>query len=283
MRELDEYLNKVQHLPPAPAILPQLLVLLNQEDIDCGKVVDLITYDPSLTASVLQLCNSAAKGGASRVSNITEAIMRIGFFEVYCTVASVLAQRALAAEQKGYGMERGDLWKHSISTALAAQTLAQTRGESPTLAFTAALLHDIGKLVLANALEQTYARLVEETEKGGQSLLEAEKKLLGVQHAEIGARLLVRWNFPTELISAVEFHHDPARAGAQHERLAAYVYLGNVIAYSLGFGFGRQAFAFRTKEEGLRIVGAQPEELERAMIRTLELSKSVQHLVNGKG
>ncbi len=277
MQELDDYINKVKHLPPAPVVLPQLLPLLNQPDIDCSRVVEVITYDQSLTAAVIQTCNSAYFAGRSPVDDIQEAIQRLGFREVYQIVLAVSGSRVLGPAQKGYGIAEGELWKHSVCTAVAAQLMAEDQGGDTSLVFTAALMHDVGKLVLAGALESIYAKVVEETEQNQYSLLETEKKLLGVQHAEVGGRLLARWKFPANLVSAVWFHHQP-EAAKPHEKLASYVYLGNMIAHFMGYGFGHQAFALRGRAEALEILGLTADDLARYMMKTLEKFEEVQKL-----
>lgn len=282
MQELDDYINKVRSLPPAPKVLPQLLLLLGQPDIDSSKVVELITYDPALTANVLQLCNSAFFAQAIPASDLQEAVTRLGFRQVYQLVAAVSGARALAPPQKGYGIEPGELWKHSVTTAVAARLMAADHGDDENMVFTAALLHDIGKIVLSEALEHIYAKLVDETEQHQQSLLEAEKKLLGVQHAEIGGRLLARWKFPAPMVSAVWFHHHPA-AAKPYDRLASYIYLGNMVAYFIGHGYGHQAFALRGRAEALQILNLSADSLPQYMIRTLENYEAIQTLFQIKG
>lgn len=277
MQELDEYINKVKHLPPAPRVLPQLLPLLNKADVDCSKVVEVITYDQSLTAAVIQTCNSAYFAGRSPVDDIQEAITRLGFKEVYQIVLAVSGARVLGPAQKGYGIAEGELWKHSVCTAVAAQIMAEEKGEDTSVVFTAALMHDVGKLVLAGALEDIYTKVVEETEENQYSLLETEKKLLGVQHAEIGGRLLARWKFPANLVGAVWFHHTPA-AAKPYDRLASFVYLGNMIAHFLGFGFGHQAFALRGRSDALDVLELTADDLARYMIKTVERFEEVQKL-----
>lgn len=281
MQELDDYINKVKNLPPAPAILPQLLLLLGDPDVDSSRIVELIAYDPSLTANVLQLCNSAFFAQATPATDIQEAVTRLGFRQIYQLVAAVTGARTLAPPQKGYGIEPGELWKHSVTSAVAARIIAQDQGEEESLVFTAALLHDIGKIVLSEALEHVYAKLVQQTEEAQQSMLEAEKKILGVQHAEIGGRLLARWKFPPNLVSAIWHHHHPA-AAKPYERLASLVYLGNMIAYFLGHGYGHQAFALRGRAEALDILGLTADSLPQYMIRTVENYESVQSLFKVK-
>lgn len=268
MQELDDYINRVQHLPPAPKILPQLLALLSRDSTQASQIVDLMMYDPALTASALQLCNTAYFGAAPS-SDLGEAVARLGFNRIYQLVAAVSGAQLLSAAQKGYGIDEGELWKHSVASAVAGRLIAEKLGDDQNLVYTCALLHDLGKVVLAQGLEKIYGKIIEDVEKNQQSLLEAEKKLLGVQHAEIGGRLLARWKFPANIISAVCFHHDPAAAG-EHQRLASYVYVANLIAHFLGYGFGHHAFAMRGRAEALQILGLQAEHLAELMIVTYE-------------
>jgi putative nucleotidyltransferase with HDIG domain len=282
MEELDQYINRVKNLPPAPKVLPKLLSLLNDPNSDTSKVVELISFDPGLTANVLQRCNSAFFGAAMPASDIQEAVGRLGFSQVYQVIAAVTGSRTLSPPQKGYGYARGELWKHSVATAVASQRIAECVGEDGTIAFTGGLLHDIGKIILADALEHIYIKLVEETEKNQQSLLETEKKLLGVQHAEIGGRLLAIWKFPADLVASVWFHHQPDSA-VTHERIASCVYLGNMIAHFMGFSYGHQAFAFRGRVEALSSLNISSDQLPHFMIETFEKLETVEALFQLQG
>lgn len=281
MQELDDYISGVKDLPSAPQVLSTLLAALSRTDSDASQVVQLITYDPSLTASVLKTCNSTYFGAATPASGLDEAVQRIGFDQIYRIVASVSGSRLLSPPQKGYGLATGELWKHSVAAGIAAQCVAEDLGDDPNTIFTAALLHDIGKIVLAGALVDKYTKLVHETEASQHSLLEAEKTILGVQHAEIGGRLLAQWRFPDDLVGGVSFHHQPGDAGPQ-ERLAAFVYLGNMIAHFMGHSYGHQAFAFRGRHEALEILGLSPEQLPGFMIATFDRLAAVESLFHSK-
>jgi putative nucleotidyltransferase with HDIG domain len=262
MVNLDNYINEVKHLPPAPEVLPDLLHLLDQPNIDSGRIVRLITYDPGLTASVLHLCNSASVASGTPATCLEEAVVRLGFSQVYRLVASVIGAQILKTRDKA--QERG-LWRHSVVTAVAAQIIAHELGTDGNLIFTAALLHDIGKIIMAEVFEDRYWKLIEEVESNQYSLLEAEKRVLGVQHTELGGRLLARWKFPLSLVTAVCFHHHP-KAGQPYERIAAHVYLGNLMAYLMGYGFGHQPVALRGRAEALEILHLDGECLPRYML-----------------
>lgn len=278
MLELDDYINRVRHLPPAPKLLPPLLALLRQTDIDVSRVIQLIVHDPALTANVLRLSNSAAFNRGEAVENLGDALARLGFETVYRLVVTVCGSKMLSPRQAGYGLDPGELWQHSVTAAVAAQIVARECHEDDNLAFTAGLLHDLGKLVISQALEGRYVQVTEQVEQHGRSLLDAEKAVLGVQHAEIGGRLLHRWNFPPALVQAVTWHHQPAEAGA-FQRLAACTYTGNLIANLIGQSYGIHSLALQGRQEPIILLGLGGDGLERCMIRTQEAFEGVEAIV----
>lgn len=278
MQTIDSYIDRIQHLPPAPQLLPPLLRLLREPDTDMGRVIRLITHDPSLTTNVLRLANSAVFGCGRRVETLDEAVGRLGFETLYRMVVAVCGSRMLGPSQKGYGLDPGQLWQHSVTAAVAAQGVARECGEDESLAFTAGLLHDVGKLVLSQALEGRYAQVAEQVEKFGRSMLAAETALLGVQHAEVGGRLLDRWNFPPSLVQAVWHHHQPGSAG-EFARLAACTYAGNMVANLIGQSYGIHALALEGHASAVKSLGLDADRFQRCMIRTQEQFAEVESLV----
>lgn len=270
MNRLDEFIDQVSDLPPAPKILGQLLVELRDPNTNAERIVELVSFDAALTARSLQVCNSAAMGSARKVADIHEAVLRLGFHRVLEMVAVATGTRTLGRSQKAYGIDQGDLWRHSVAAAIAAQVISDDRGDSKSpLVFTGALLHDVGKTILSQVLEDRYSTVTQVLERSEQSWLNAEKELLGVEHAEIGGRLLERWEFPEGIVAAVWHHHDPAAAG-EHQETAAYVYLGNMVAYFMGHGYGHHPFALRARSEALDILELRGDCLPRFMIETEE-------------
>jgi putative nucleotidyltransferase with HDIG domain len=198
---------------------------------------------------------------------MNEAVTWLGLGEILRLVAVVLGRSALGIEQAGYGIAGGELWQHSAAAAVAAKTISRALGDDENVAFTAALLHDIGKLVLNAALEGSAPALASEIEQAGRSFLEAEKLLLGVEHAEVGGRLLARWKFPPALVQAVWRHHDPSQAGP-HARVAGCVYLADLVAHFLGFSHGHYSYAVRGRVQALELLGLTSQDLECFLIET---------------
>jgi putative nucleotidyltransferase with HDIG domain len=201
------------------------------------------------------------------VDHLSDAVSRLGFNEIYRLVAVVVGKGTLGTAQQGYGMLTGELWRHSVVTAVAAKILALTLGQDENLAFTAALLHDIGKLVLSPAVANSYPGMARAIGLTGSSFLEAEKNIIGVEHAEVGGRLLAQWSFPENLVQAVWHHHDPIQA-RPYEQLAACVHLADMIAHAMGHGHGLQSHAVRGRGEALEILEISPREIESLVIET---------------
>ena len=197
------YLDGVASLPPAPMLVTELLTLFRQPDRDIDQVVQLISYEPSLTAQILRTCNSVHFAGEDPPSDIFEAVSRIGFYQVYCLVVSMFGARTKSIDGACEGLVVDAAWQHSVIVAVSAAAVADMAGLPKTVAFTAGLLHDIGKLVLASAERKTYARLIQQALSEKVALSKMERTHLGVDHAEVGGELLRRWNLPADVVAAV--------------------------------------------------------------------------------
>lgn len=282
MQAIKDYIRNLRHLPPAPQVVPELMRLLNQPDLDSSKIVNMLSYDPSLTANILRISNSAYFAAANPTADLQEAVTRLGFQQVYQLVAAATGARLLGASQPGYGLEQGELWRHSLTAALASQLIARRVGENENQVFTAALLHDIGKTILSNSLNAAYSKVIKETEMNGQSLLELETKLFGINHAELGGQLLQHWKFPPNIVSAVWFHHSPKGANA-HYKLASIVYLGNMISCFMGHAYGHAGFAMRARTETLTALELAPQDIPTLMTETFEQVEQVETLFSLAG
>jgi putative nucleotidyltransferase with HDIG domain len=233
MDKADQYIERVLDLPPAPTIAVELLGLFADADYDIDRVVELISHDPALMVAVLKRCNSASFSGSEVATDMFEAVTRLGFYEVHCVVAALIGTRAMSLGKSEGGMNVGNLWRHSVVTAVTAATLAKRIEEKEATAFTAGLLHDIGKLVFASVENLTYANVVEQAGTFGRQLAEAEQIAFGVSHASVGARLLTRWGVPTNIAGAALHHHDSTKLNKPFSKLAATVSLASDLAHQM--------------------------------------------------
>ena len=228
--KLDCYLDQVESLPPAPSLMVKLISLVQEPDRDPGDLVQLMKHDPAVTAEVLHRCNSPVYGEEEPVTDLEEALFRLGFLEVYRIAVSLFGLQTIATVRAAQAMHVEALWRHSAITAIIGGTIARELGESEGIAFTAGLLHDVGKMVLATAEKSRYADLCREYGASGIPIHEAEKAAFGFSHSEIGALLLHRWGVPEQVFMPVLSHHDAFWIGP-HERVAAIVYLANLVAH----------------------------------------------------
>jgi putative nucleotidyltransferase with HDIG domain len=211
-------------------LVTELLTLFREPDRDVDQVVQLISYEPSLTAQILRLCNSASFAGQRAPDDIFEAVSRVGFYQVYCMVATLFGARTKSMEGVDQGLNADELWRHSVAVAVSAGVAADETGQTKAVAFTAGLLHDIGKLVLASVERQRYAALIQRAKDEGLLLTDLERSVLMMDHAEVSGELMQRWNLPPEIVAAVRHHHDPVVA-PPYEQLIAAVQVGDVIGH----------------------------------------------------
>jgi putative nucleotidyltransferase with HDIG domain len=230
MRRPVDFFEKVEPLPTAPTILPKLLTALANPNVNVDEVVNLVVHEPALAAKVLKLCNSALFAGAEPTAHVSDAVYRIGFYNVYRLVVAACGEHTLDVAKPEWGVDIRGLWKHSVVTGLAAELLAGACGEDEGVLFTAGLLHDFGKLIFAGALRSAYGSLTSGTHGNPAALLEVERQHCHIEHAELGGALLERWNFPVAVVSAVRFHHSPESAG-DFSRVASLVTIADRLAH----------------------------------------------------
>jgi putative nucleotidyltransferase with HDIG domain len=226
------YLDGITSLPPAPMLVTELLTLFRDPDRDIDQVVRLISFEPSLTAQILRTCNTAFFAGEQPPADIFEAVSRVGFYQVYCLVVSLFGARTKSMEGADKGVNVDELWRHSVAVAVAASVVAEEAGQTRPVAFTAGLLHDIGKLVLASAERESYAKLIQKAKDQGELLTDLERSTWVIDHAELGGELMHRWDLPADIVAAVRCHHDLATA-PPYAQLTAAVQVGDMIAHQL--------------------------------------------------
>jgi HD-like signal output (HDOD) protein len=227
--DLDRYIDGIKNLPPSPTVMVELINLLQKPDRDVDQLVDLMSRDPSLTAEALRRCNSALLGYENRATDIFEATFRLGFYEVYRLATALFAARTVGFSGAAHGLDLESVWQHSALAASVAKCIAQNVEENEAVAFTAGLLHDVGKVVLACADGARYAQI---GSAHSQELTQMEKKLFGFTHSEVGGRLLARWGLPANIAVPVRFYDQPRQA-APFERLAAILNLADSLTSSL--------------------------------------------------
>ena len=262
-------LERVTELPALAPIVQRALVLLEREDFDWREVSEIIAQDQNLAAQLLRLANSAMTGLRRRVTSLTTALRILGARPVKNLLLTLTVRPFLQTPSEV------QLWEHSLACALVARRLAQqTQLVDPEEAFTAGLLHDLGKALLLRYFPQSYKRATSIARQQGCPIFLTERLVFSVTHAEVGAWLLERWRIPTPFCEAVAVHHIPV---PETQPLAWHLYWANRL---LHFAFDDTPFA-RWEIMGilpptLHSVMANPEQLVQEAIAQV---KSVENLL----
>ena len=235
---LPEIIAQAESIPAAPGLVGQVLTLTAEPDFSMDQLVKLIRMDPAITAHVLRMCNSPYYGLRHKVASLDHAIAVLGVNALVDVVLSSGLLRVFGAKsQDGYLLDKGQLWRHSVATALIAQKMVNGNGKlkslNPSITFTAALLHDVGKLALNQFVNQSFYDIESLIYEHHYSIVDAEKQVLGIDHANLGGIMMEKWAFPKEIISTISYHHEPFASG---EQIVFLVALANLLAVSAEYG-----------------------------------------------
>ncbi|MET0858257.1 MAG: HDOD domain-containing protein [Telluria sp.] len=227
---IDEVVSRLQDLPSLPVVVMELLTSVDQEDIDISVLARKLSHDQALTAKTLRLANSSTYGLQVKATTIQQAITFLGF-QTTRNLITAAAITGCFADGKCAGFNDKAFWRHSIATAACARVLARRMRFNQDYAFTAGLLHDIGRLVLVSTHPQRYADVIAWRAAHDCELPEAERAVLGIDHVAAGVALCEHWNFSDTMKLAIAHHHSPEAPGAGF--LAAIIHVANAIVHAL--------------------------------------------------
>jgi HD-like signal output (HDOD) protein len=207
---LDEIVARTPDLPSLPAAAMQVMRIADSSTSSASEIAIAISRDQALSARVLRLANSAYYGLSRKVGSLQDAVVVLGMRCVrnLCLVAATFPW--MTRPLKGYALGPRELWTLSFGTGLGAQALARATGKAPAdTALTAGLLHAIGKVALSVWLEDKVGVMAEFARRAHLNFDEAERKILGYDHCQVGGRLGEMWNLPTDIVEAIRWHHSP--------------------------------------------------------------------------
>ena len=249
-------------LQPVPQAALKIMRLIDQEEYDTRILASEVRHDQVLSARTLQLANSVMFATRNRIESIDHALMFLGVNLFMKFVVTAAVEAFYSQSESGYSLVRGGLYHHATGTGLVAERLARlTEAAKPGQAYTAGLLHDIGKVVLdqfvAGAAPLFYRRLIEEKTS---DFTRAEQAVFGTTHTEVGHRLAQRWSFPDSLAAAIRWHHCPERSQT-HAELSHIVFLANLIMSRFHSGLEIEAQDSGSLAARLQAVGLSLERL----------------------
>ncbi|MBK8914428.1 MAG: HDOD domain-containing protein [Phycisphaerales bacterium] len=279
--DVDRLVGSVASLPRLPAATLRLLTVINDPRSTVRDIVEIIKYDQAVTAELLRLVNSASLGLVRKIHSVDEAVCYLGTTKVMQILFAAHTTALLGPAQSGYGLRPGALWSHSVGVAIGAQQLARRlRVDDAGMLFTAGLLHDMGKVVFNESVDANYAAIAERVTMDKCSFCEAEQRVLGFTHAELGARVAERWRLPDSIIECIRHHHDPDPVASLNVDI---VHLADSLCLMMGIGGADDGLLYRATAGTLARLGLSDNDIAQLSAELVCEFKSVQGLFRAPG
>ncbi|MBK8099287.1 MAG: HDOD domain-containing protein [Planctomycetes bacterium] len=237
MSQLVQVMRSLRTMPPLPGVAQRVLQIVRDPDYSIDTLVSVVRTDPALTTRILKLCNSSLYGLSQEIASVGDAVAYLGTRNlVKLVLISCTSSYFKRVGVNGY-VDPAELWKHTLCCASVCQFLAERSGyEQPATAFTTGILHNVGKVALAQVVDDVIvdvpALLAGDP---GLGYLEIERKVVGLDHANAGGIVTESWSLPTELRRAVRNHHDPALIRGDGD-LTALLHVADQMVLGMGIG-----------------------------------------------
>ncbi|MHC1743732.1 MAG: HDOD domain-containing protein [Syntrophobacteraceae bacterium] len=265
---LPEILAAAEKLPPFPDIIWRVTPLIRRM-APVAQIEEVIKYDQAITARILALSQSSQysrRGGGT----LREAITTLGDDQLLEVIITACASRYFTGNASGYDLREGEIWEHAVSVGLLAEIVARRLGWKNTLtAYTAGLLHDIGKTVLNYHVKTYFKDILTFVRDSQKSFLEAERAVLGIDHEQLGGIIARSWRFPNDITTAIEYHHRPNEA-KEHQPIVSLIYVVNRMVSALGIGCGVDGFLQPNQDQAFLQLNITSRMVEEFLIELVE-------------
>ncbi|MBI5185485.1 MAG: HDOD domain-containing protein [Nitrospinae bacterium] len=278
---LDTVVRDIDELPSLPAAAMKALEIVRSDGSSASELAEIIRTDQGLTANVLKLCNSAYYGIPQKVDSVQQGIALVGFSAIRNMVVSFAVQDKLEKGTDGYLLGPGDLWRSAVNSAFLAGRIARDKtGPLKDIAFTAGIIHDIGKVVLSKHLISFFDEIVDMVNDKKINFNKAETEVIGFDHAEIGGKIAEKWKFPEDLVESVRHHHSPGFAPAEHQKLVSIIHISDVICLSMGIGIGGDGLNYPMDEHAVKLLSITEADMESYFEYVLGMQETVEQFVS---
>jgi putative nucleotidyltransferase with HDIG domain len=239
-KSIEKLFSKLTDIPTLPSIVFQINKIMKDDNMSTYEIGSIIERDPSLTSKVLKFANSSYYGLSYSVNTVTRAITVLGINTIR-NIALTTSVFEIFNSKKRFPFDIVGLWYHSLGCAIASKALISKAGHMlEEEAFICGILHDIGKVIIAQNMPEMMENVFAEV-RSGKSQSNAEKDIIGYTHSDVGAHLSEKWHLPEELCETIRFHHcpryqDESKSFKCHPFLLYAVYAGNQISKALALG-----------------------------------------------
>jgi putative nucleotidyltransferase with HDIG domain len=263
--QIEQLLERIDQAPVMAPVHARLLHMIRDTDVSARELSEAISEDPSLTAQVLRLVNSAVYGFPRQIGTVSQAVLILGFDAIGRHVLGH-ARRALMEPSSNAGpLDFTAFWQHSVAVAAGARTLAHLIDHADQEAlFVAGLLHDIGRVLLAQCVPDAFEQALDRAWRFRISLYEAERQVIGFSHSRLGAEVALRWDLPDFVVDAIAFHHEPDLT-ERHRVETHLVGAADTFARSMGLGSSGDNRVEPIPKATCELLGIEAEDVEELM------------------
>jgi HD-like signal output (HDOD) protein len=280
MKEIKSIIKRIDDLKPMPQVAKRVLEIVEDPESSTDELAGVIIHDRDITANLMRTCNSAYLALSETIESVQQGIIYLGMDQVVDLVLMTGGAENLKGEQRGYDLKEGELWRYSVSSALIARDLAQKKGAKKNHdIFAAALLKDIGQVLLNPYMESASQGPKPLVSDVGVNSIETEKKLIGINHAELGAIVAEKWGLSPRIVHIIRNHHLPQGIESTDFE-SALVYLADNLCLMMGMGEGTNGLAHRCHQEIVDSLGLSERDLEEIMTGYGDELRRVEELVN---
>lgn len=254
---IEDITNTVKSLRPIPQTALKILRMFHDERFGITDITRELSQDQVLSGQTLKICNSALFAGTLPIETLKDAVLLMGEDLLVKSVITAAVNSYYGhVRSSGYSLCKGGLFFHAVNVAATSEKLAEKSGKIPGMhAYTAGLLHDIGKVVLDQFVAASVPLLFRNLSRKGESFLSSEKKLLGITHAEAGAILARNWRFSPALFQTIAYHHHPEKAEQEHRDMVFLVYLADLLMERFNTGVDLEKMQTGSMEAALNRLG----------------------------
>ncbi len=267
-------LETVRDLPPMPQTVLKAREIMADPKSGFKELAALFEADQAIAAKILKLANSSYYGMRGQVSSIQRASVVLGQKTLGELITLGGVSNLLSDKLEGYGLDAGELWKHSLAVAFGSRLIAEkTAPEAANDAFTSGLLHDSGKLILDRYILERWQQFEDIMSNGNRTFIEAEKEILELDHPEIAGEVCKAWHIPEPLTDAIRYHHQPSQS--EGNKLAYIVHVADATALMSGLGIGIDGTLYQMEEGAMAFLGIKEKDLSEVMGDVLLATKKI--------
>ncbi len=265
----DKIVASIEKLPPLPQVVFKVQDLISSPDSNAIEIAREIETDQALAAKVLRIANSAYYGMGGKISSVQHASVVLGYKTLGEIVTVAGAEGTLDGKLPGYEYDSRDLWEHSLTVAFGSKLIAGMNNSAlANEAYTAGLIHDIGKIILDPYIMEHKIDIVSFMETEEKTFLDAEDRFFAFNHAEIAYEVCKKWNFPDIISNAIRYHHTPSKSG--DNLLAFILHVADQSARMSGAGYEDDDYLYEIEEGAIDFLGVSHEDINKISMEAAE-------------